>query len=317
MDLVANFEANQITGMISDGSTTADFVVDRAIYSATNPQTNYAGKYTFILPHDSDANTSPGGYGFGLISVSTNGAISTAGSFLGDNTMLTQAGVSVSKDGRWPLYSALYTSKYVTNKFLTPFTTVTNIGFRGAIMGWLQFTNNAAIGGDVKWFKTPVAGHLPVGYIPPFSTNYPAGFTNEIEVTGLRYVSVLATQPILSLTYPAPTVKLFTNSILTLQDGNLTASLTNKLFIHANNIVTLPSTNSGWTGISGALFSPVYAVANGGLSGTFYHPYIKKLIPFKGAVLQGQKRAYGYFQGYRTNGVGANQTGSVMILSVP
>ena len=55
------------------------------------------------------------------------------------------------------------------------------------------------------------------------------------------------------------------------------------------------------------------AIASGLVSGNFYHPGVRKMIPFKGAVLQEQNRAFGFFQGYITNGVGTNQTGSFSI----
>ena len=307
------FGGNQITGTVSDGVFTSSLFTEKAYYSKTNIQTNYTGKYTMIFPRSDDSTTAPGGYGFGLLSVSTNGSIATSGSYLGDNAAFAQGDGFVSQNGRWALFSGLYSSKYVTNKYSAPHTTVTNTGFRGAIMGWMQFTNNAAIGGTVKWFKRTITNNLPRNYLPPYSTNYPVGFTNELEVTALKYVPVTATHPILAgLSYPAASVKVYTNAVITFADGNLSSTFSNSLFIHTNNTITLPSTNSAWAGIKGP-FTPSMAIASGLVSGNFYHPGVRKMVAFKGAVLQEQNRAFGFFQGYVTNGVGTNQTGSFSI----
>ncbi len=312
VSLAAIFGSDQITGTVSDGTFTSTLLTEHAFYSKTNPQTNYAGKYTMILPHADGSSTNAGGYGYALLTVSTNGSIVVAGT-LGDNVAVAQPDAFVSKNGRWPLFSGLYSQKYVTNKYSAPFAAITNTGFRGSLMGWLQFSNNAAISGDLKWVKTTITNRVPHNYTPPFSTNYPVGFTNELEVTALRFVPVLSTRPVLpGLTYPAASVKVFTNAVITFSDGNLSSPFTNNLFIHSNNIVTLPSTNSAWTGIK-APFTESLAIASGLVSGNFYHPGLRKMVAYKGAVLQEQNRAYGLFQGYVTNGVGTNQTGAFSI----
>jgi hypothetical protein len=157
----------------------------------------------------------------------------------------------------------------------------------------------------------------PGGYKAPFYTNYPVGFTNELEITAHAYTSLAATKPALTnLVYPAPSVKTYTNAVVVFDGGNLTASITNKLFVKTNNTVFLPSTNSAWAGKT-APFTLSLTPASGAVSGTFYHPVVKKPVTFKGAILQDLGVAYGYFQGYATNNAGTNESGAITILKNP
>ncbi|MGO9446831.1 MAG: hypothetical protein ACLPXB_18945 [Thiobacillaceae bacterium] len=90
---------------------------------------------------------SPGGIGWGTLSISLAGLITLKGN-LADGTALSQS-VSVSKDGRWPFYAA-YTPPPVGNG--------------GAVFGWIGFSNQpaTALGGALYWFRP--AGKTPVVY---------------------------------------------------------------------------------------------------------------------------------------------------------
>ncbi|HEV7927213.1 MAG TPA: immunoglobulin domain-containing protein [Verrucomicrobiae bacterium] len=143
-----------LSGLISDGTWTAELVANRAVYSKTNlaPQ---AGKYTLLIPGSSDASAQPGGDGFGNLTVDHYGNLTFSGR-LGDGHSVFQTAV-VSGQGQWPLYVSLYLGK-------------------GSILGWLTFASEPAsdIAGVVTWTKLR----------QPAAQFYSPGFTNQTEVIG-------------------------------------------------------------------------------------------------------------------------------------
>ena len=197
---------DQITGRISDGIWEAELVADRAVFSAlTNPATNYAGKYTLVIPGDANAAASPGGDGFGTASVDKAGSVTFSAS-LADGTATTQR-VPVSKDGHWPLYGSLY-------------------GGRGSILSWVRFDPEPTNGfeGALTWIKPAL----------PLTRYYPGGFTNETSVIGSRYV------PPVGVTNRVLT---FTNGLVGFTGGNLMQPFTNDVTLRLNNKVTNGSSN--------------------------------------------------------------------------
>src|SRR6185436_3061347 len=75
--------AGQITGVVGNGTWTANLIADRRGYMPTNPPP-FAGLYTVVFPGVSDFTVSPGGYGFGTVTVDTAGRASIDGR-MGDN----------------------------------------------------------------------------------------------------------------------------------------------------------------------------------------------------------------------------------------
>jgi cyclophilin family peptidyl-prolyl cis-trans isomerase len=160
----------QITGSFNDSGGTAPLIADRATFHAvTNKATNFAGKYTLLIPGAEDAAVQPGGDGFGTATIDLAGNVLFAGT-LADGTTVAQR-VPLSRDGRWPFYAPLYANK-------------------GSILGWITATNRETddLNGSILWTKPK----LTVKY-------YPLGFTNMTNVIGSRYVP-MGTNRILAVT---------------------------------------------------------------------------------------------------------------------
>ncbi|MBI3852477.1 MAG: DUF4038 domain-containing protein [Verrucomicrobia bacterium] len=197
-------QADQILGRITDGTWVSPLLGERVVFDSKTYPAPFAGSYTLLIPPDNDPSV-PAGDGFGTVRVSTSGAVRFGG-VLADGTKVTQ-GVSLSKNGDWPLYVALYSGK-------------------GAIVSWLRFTNqsNSDLDGKLSWIK-------PAGGISPF---YPAGFTNECDVVGSVYVPpVGGSETILNLT----------NALVEFTGGNLAADFTNSVTLAANNRLINQSSN--------------------------------------------------------------------------
>lgn len=150
----------QLGGRISGENWTADLTARRAVYSKANPAPQ-AGRYTLAIAGGANAATEPGGYGFASLRVDAAGNLSFSG-MLGDGTKVTQS-TSLTQEGEWPLYLALYSGK-------------------GSLLGWLTFTNGLAdrdLTGVVSWFKAA----------QPSARLYPSGFAmfNQLEVVGSAY----------------------------------------------------------------------------------------------------------------------------------
>jgi uncharacterized repeat protein (TIGR03803 family) len=162
LDLAAT--NNQMTGSVSDNATNAwdsELRADRAVFNAkSNEATDYAGKYTLIIPPGINAPTNePLGYGYATLAGTLAGLVSLSG-HLADNTAFSQS-VPVATNGNIPLYASLYSHK-------------------GSLQGWVTLTstsNNPAQtiqGTNLAWIR-PSTLHL-------------GGFTNtNITVLGSRY----------------------------------------------------------------------------------------------------------------------------------
>ena len=256
--------SEQITGTISNAIWAAELTADRAVFSAkTNKATNYEGQYTLAIPGNTNDSTSPGGFGWAALTISSAGAISMNGS-LADGTAISQSSLSVTKDGRWPLY-APYKSPPTTNV--------------GAVFGWMTFSNSPAstLGGPLYWFR-------PAGATPKA---YPGGFTNlAVPVIGSR----------LSLADDAPAL-LLTNGQAILEGGTLLPSvLTNDVTINSKNVLEVTSTNYLMS-----LKLTTNGASAGKVGGSFDYPGTGKKADttISGVVLQQQNEAVGYF--LRTN----------------
>jgi len=257
----------QITGTISNAVWTAGLTADRAVFSAsTNKAADYEGQFTLAIPGNTSGVGSPGGFGWAALTISPAGAISMNGS-LADGTAINQSSVSVTKDGRWPLYAP----------YKNPPTTSV-----GAVFGWMMFSNLPAstLGGDLYWFR-------PEGATPK---TYPSGFTNlTVPVIGSRF----------ELPNDAPVLNL-TNGEAILEGGTLSSPLTNDLTISSKNTLDV-------TSVSNALILKLTtsAASAGKITGGFAYPGsgTKADTTISGVVLQEQNEAVGCF--LRTNQSGA------------
>jgi len=234
------------------------------VFSGTNASP-YRGKYTLILTGEDEEDEAGFGTGFGTVTVDPKGKLKFAGT-LADGTPVTQS-VSVSADGMWPLYVALY-------------------GGKGSILSWVTVSTNAApadsLYGELSWIKPSLPGRY-----------YPSGFTNEMDIVGSLY------QP------PGTnSVLQFETGTVTFEGGNLTSAYSNTIALGPKNKLINLTTNQP--------LSLKVAVPTGLLSGTvkLNDSGVSKKLSFKGAVLQRQNIAAGFF-------LGTNQSGSVRLEPLP
>ncbi|MGD1084971.1 MAG: S8 family serine peptidase [Verrucomicrobiota bacterium] len=204
LDLTRGTE--QILGYVSNATWIASLQADRATYSAPARAPESSNHYTLIFACDSGGANSPGGDGFGKVTVSSAGKISLTGT-LSDNTAVAPAAVSVSKYGQWPLYIPLY-------------------GKEGSLSGWVDFTNAPGLsfqGNGAGWFRTNSSGKF-----------YPRGFTNYLSIIGSTFAPAAAHEPALALT----------NLVVTLDGAGLSLPLTNNVTLSPNGKFLTVLTNN-------------------------------------------------------------------------
>jgi hypothetical protein len=256
LDLTTN---EQILGVVSNAAWSAPLQAGRATFGATNEFLAH-GKFTMLFVNGSDGSESPGGDGYGSVSISKDGMATWSG-LLSDNTSVAPPAVSISKFGQWPLYIPLY-------------------GKLGSLSGWI--TNVGAGGtfaGEANWFRVGASGKL-----------YRAGFTNTLAIAGSAFTPGTAKIPVL-----APGNNLF----LTLSGAGLSPPLTNALTLFDSGQFV---TNTA--GIQKLTLS--VAPGTGVISGSFLDPLTRLTTTLKGAVLQQQGYAAGFF-------LGTNATGSFLL----
>jgi hypothetical protein len=201
--------ANQtawVAGSVGDGNWLASLAGYRApIYAGTNASP-FAGRYTLVVPGSDDAATSPGGDGYGALTVSKAGRLVMSGS-LADGTAVSQA-ILLSSDGQWPLYLSLNSAK-------------------GSLLGWISFASQGSgdCSGLLSWIKPAM----------PTARYYPLGFTNEHEAVGSKFVWLGTTNRLLN----------FTEGVAEFDLGNLAQGFENTLSLRPNNtlLVTGGATN--------------------------------------------------------------------------
>jgi len=248
LDLFGN---NQISGWIkSGGDWTAELVADRQVFNKTTNKSPLAGQYTLVIPGSTTGAASPAGAGFGTVTVDAAGGVTWSGS-LADGTKVNQISAA-SASGIWPLYAPI------------------NGG--GCVISWVQLTatpagTNGAVSGDLVWFKPSARG----------TAYYPAGFTNEVSISGSAY--------------QAPVSGIHS---LSLSGAGLAQPLTWTIQFNAGSKVTNLSTNK-----LNFLLTPM----TGAFTASAPVPGSAKTITFQGVLLDGGTGA-GYF-------LGPNQSGPV------
>jgi len=258
-----DFTNQIINGTVNNTNWIVPLLANRNVFSKTNKSTAYAGKYTFTVPGNTDGTLSPGGDGYGIITINTLGSITMSGR-LADGTVISQ-GTTLSQGGLWPLFKSLYSGK-------------------GMMMSWVDFatgtngvaTNTVAPNSDsVAWFS-------PAN---PKAKYYKQGFTNQVPLVGSTYLYARGT-PMIDLT----------NGVIVLGGGNLNATNTFGLTWGSNNLVKFDPT--GVTNKARLTLS----TSSGTVSGSFFDTDIRKTFSFKGVVLQNQSAASGYFLGTNQSG---------------
>ena len=259
---------SQIQGRLTDGTITggrvtgstfiANFTADKITWDGKLKKPAQAGAYTMILPASSlaAAQAAPLGDGFATASVTTTGVVSMAGK-LADNTAWSQS-TYLSKDGVWPLYALLYSSK----------------GMAIGDMTFRNVTGVSDIDGTVDWFRPATVTTAVVPFKP--------GFHTQADAVGSHFVK------------PAANIRLMTtpnaggNTQLTLQDGGLTSSLVDLGTLKTSHTFTVPYQSSEKPSLT-------VVSTTGALSGSFIHPFTQLATPFYGALLQKQNMGMGYF----------------------
>lgn len=206
MQLDLTNHTDTVSGSVSNIAWFAELSGDRLVFNAVTNPAPQAGRYTMVIPGDTNSVTAPAGDSYCTISVSAAGVISTAGR-LSDNTGFSQS-TYLSKNGEWPFYTSLYST-------------------RGSVLGWVTFSNTVTgdLQGDVNWSKSPVGGRY-----------YPNGFTHSSAVIGSAYTNPASSH-----------VVAITNGTITLVGGNLAAPYapgatltdTNTVYVGASKWLTL------------------------------------------------------------------------------
>jgi hypothetical protein len=197
--------SDQITGMVSNETWTAELLGDRSVWNSRSNAFPNGGKYTLVIPGVTNlpggTPSSPEGNGYGTATIDANGIVNFRG-FLADGTPAAQR-VALSKDGDWPLYISLY-------------------GGQGSLLGWAtamsQDTSDLS-SSRVSWTK------------PALSTAkyYPQGFVVESPLIGSRYVAPVG---------PSSRVLAMTNGTISFTGGNLPADLVNTIILGLGSKVT-------------------------------------------------------------------------------
>jgi hypothetical protein len=249
--------SDRLTGSVGVGTQSGTLDGYRAVFhSRLNPETNFAGKYTLDFSGSADPSSSPQGHGCGALTVTSAGSVTFKG-LLGEGTPVTQK-APLASNGQWAFYVPLHKGK-------------------GSILGWLTLTETGGsdVSGLLLWTKPAGAGVI-----------YPAGFVSDVTTIGSRYLAPSSGNRALN----------FSNSVVRLEGGNLTAPLTHDAFLNEFNKVSLLSVGPDRLAIS-------LSTSSGLLSGSFINPQTLKKSVIKGALLQRQNVASGCF-------LGTNQSGS-------
>jgi len=197
-------ETEQITGTIVNGFSVAELIAGRATFDTRkNPATNYAIRYTLLIPGSPNTPDEPAGDSVGNFTIDTGGSVRLTGT-LADGSPMVQK-VPLSKDGTWPFYVSLY-------------------GGRGHALGWIGISNlvQPDLGGLVSWRR-------PAGPRPKIHTN---GFTLDSMLVGSSYHSP-----------GTNTIFEPTNAVVIFSEGNLGESVTNDVSLARNARVTYAGTN--------------------------------------------------------------------------
>ena len=151
---------------------------------------------------------------------------------------------------------------------------------KGMLLAWMTFTNlpETDLVGTVTWIKPARPG----------AQFYPLGFTNDMMVVASHYA-------------PASPVLDLTNGIVVFRGESLGSPLTNSVTLEAGSVIANRSGNS---------VTLTVAATSGLFKGKVQELTATRIIRFRGAVLQNQNAAFGYF-------LDAGRSGEVFLGSSP
>lgn len=260
----------ELTGTLTDGTTTTSITADRASFNAKKNPSQQAGRYTMILAPAAhgDGSRTPQGNGYATLSVKTSGAAVLAGR-MGDGTPFSRGGV-VTENGSLAVW---FVPKGETKG--------------SSVAGLLTFrgTDVSDLDGTLAWVKAARSKDV----------YYPAGFATQLPAVGARYAAPQAGSGLKALGVD--------NSGATagLGDGNLQQPLDVPVNLGTNNqgtMVTPGSPNLSFR------INP----ASGTVTGTFTNG--NGLSGIGGVVIQKQNAAFGYFKGSNESGYFALNAGN-------
>ena len=256
LNLQLDFSHDSLSGTLAGTDWTSLVWAQRTAWTTNSPATKYTNNYTLALPGFTNDAAGPAGFGFGAVTVNTNGQIVLTGTSA-DRQALKQTAY-VGTNGFWPVFIPLYASPrtLTTGKIVKE--------THGAIIGWLNFTTNSVItnlapAGSLTWINA--------------STNdvqWPNGFTNASAIMASRYSGG---NPLLN----------WTNGVAAVSGAGISpftaaVTITNKL------AAKMPLTRN---------FKAALTLKTGLTSGTFYGPPTNQ--PWLGVLLPDYGLGYGFF----------------------
>ena len=245
---------DKIQGTVSDGSFVASLTAYRAVFAGNNRGTNFNGRYTIVLP--GGANRFPAGHGYMTLAINPSGNVILGGS-LADGTIINRSS-RIAANGYVPIYQ-------------------TYNGGQAVLFGWLVINpaDTTDLQGSLRWERA--AGG---------AGGFAAGFTNQIQVLGSRYLP------------PAPgtrVLNLVNSPVILFDNGDLSPGFSQSFELDTRNHFALRAPNAAKVNLN---LNP----ASGVLNGTFVNPTTHRPTEFRGVVLQKQNYGGGFFPGSGISG---------------
>ena len=270
---------------VSPGTNTSSVTATKGIYTAATPVPadllnvgGTRGTYTIKLtPQTLGSTSSPQGYGYATLTLSTSGTVSLSG-LLADGTALSASGLLVEGQ-HCPVFAQLVTPGQAS--------TVRGGSFSGTLTFDLGQDASDVTGSNLQWFRPAVvsAGTLATNL---YTVGWPSGI--KVNALGARFDSTVDVTTALALAAPDA---LNGNAKLTFSAGKLNSTITKTKFnIATGNVVTKIPTNDATyslslsaSGLIGGSFTPNWP------SPVAAKPVYRGIIIQKGTSAGG----YGYF----------------------
>lgn len=208
LQLHLNDNSQQLTGTISNSVAVAVLTADLATFNARTNPAPQAGRYTFIMPPNTNGG-GPQGTSFGTVVITPGGTVQVSGK-LADGVAIAQS-TTLSKPGTWPFFQQM-------------------AGGVEVLAGQVAVEEVAGVSdmdGTINWFRNASRSKL-----------FPDGFTTQVLLIGSHYVPAVRGTPILGSDTNSG------NVLVALQNGNLpsetdyTATLT-----LSDRLISAPATN--------------------------------------------------------------------------
>jgi cyclophilin family peptidyl-prolyl cis-trans isomerase len=261
-------ELGLISGSVSGGSSPTVEASLARLASGKNPATNASpeGVYPFAIPPPNSVPSPlvPGGNGFGRATVTRNGTLGISGT-LGDGTPFT-ATARPSRTGGWPFYLNMAKGQ-------------------AAVQGWITPLTN-----DVNTIESRLAWTRAFDVT---AATYPAGFSNQVALRGLRLV-----QP-----EPGHRYLNWVTGLARIDGANLVSGVTNTLRFNVDNTITVADPNPATVDVQVNLNT-------GMVDGSFVHPWLGTTNALHGVLFKPGESIRGQFRD-------GNQTGSLNINVAP